>query len=48
MPLTNVVNATLCNTGQYLYGCHLLKFIKLCHLKGFYKIEAMFLIVAAN
>lgn len=29
MPLTNVLNATLCNTGQYIYGCHLLKCINL-------------------
>lgn len=29
MPLNNVLNATLCNTGQYIYGCHLLKCINL-------------------
>lgn len=29
MPLTNVLNATLSNTGQYIYGCHLLKCINL-------------------
>lgn len=29
MPLTNVLNATLFNTGQYIYGCHLLKCINL-------------------
>lgn len=48
MPLTNVVNATLCDTGQYLYGYHLLRFINFVIWKGSKNWEAMFHIVAAK